>query len=69
LYSPTEVFKGHETKPYHTFVKPMRVSSKGNKPINGLALLDVTDSKDNFEVVHWHWINEERLMVMKNKTK
>lgn len=61
LYSPAEIFKGNSQKPYYTFVKPMRISKRNGKDEYGIALLDVDASKDNFEVVHWHWVNEENL--------
>ncbi|MDE6586139.1 MAG: hypothetical protein K2K80_05625 [Clostridia bacterium] len=61
LYSPAEIFKGNSQKPYYTFVKPMRISKRNGKDEYGIALLDVDASKDNFEIVHWHWVNEENL--------
>ncbi|MDE7330307.1 MAG: hypothetical protein K2N30_04360, partial [Clostridia bacterium] len=50
LYSPSEIFKANAEKPYYHFAKVIEVNSKG-KPEIGLALLDVDDNKDNFEVV------------------
>ena len=65
LYSPSEVFRGNKDKPYYTFVKPMKVSSRNGLDEYGIALLDVDENKDNFEVVHWHWVNEENIKKIK----
>ena len=49
----------------YTFVKPMKVSSRNGLDEYGIALLDVDENKDNFEVVHWHWVNEENIKKLK----
>lgn len=68
LYSPAEIFRGNRSKSYYTFVKPMRLSPKDGKTVdNGLVLLDVSETKDNFEIVHWHWIREKDLEKLKKK--
>lgn len=51
LYSPSEVFSANAEKPYYHFAKVIEINSKG-KPEIGLALLDVDENKDNFEIVH-----------------
>ena len=56
LYSPQYLFKGNEEKPYYSFAKPMKISRKDGSQIYGMVLLDVDNRKDNFEVVHWHWV-------------
>lgn len=68
LYSPTEIFKGNKDKPYYTFIKPLRLSPRDGKTIdNGLVLLDIDETKESFEVVHWHWIREKDLEKLKAK--
>lgn len=70
LYNSVAIFKGNKVKPYYTFIKPMRLSPSDQKSIdNGLVLLDVDMTKEYFEVVHWHWINEENLERMKKRAK
>lgn len=65
LYSPQYLFKGNEEKPYYSFAKPMTISENNGKTVYGLVLLDVDNKKDNFEVVHWHWVRERSLKGMK----
>lgn len=65
LYAPSEVFKGNKDKPYFTFVKPMKVSRRNGLDEYGIALLDVDNKKDNFEIVHWHWVNAENIEKLK----
>jgi hypothetical protein len=67
LYSPSEIFKANREKPYYHFAKVIEVNSKG-KPEIGLALLDVDDVKDNFEVVHAHLVRERSFNLAKKKT-
>lgn len=66
LYSPSEVFKANKDRPYFHFAKIIEVNSKG-KPEIGLALLDVDDKKDNFEIVHAHFIGRKALERAKKK--
>lgn len=61
LYEPTDVFHGKSTKDYFTFIKPLQVSTRNGKDDYGVVLLDITESNKNFEVVHWHWINSDKL--------
>lgn len=65
LYSPSEVFKGNKDKPYYTFVKPMKISKRNGLDEYGIVLLDVDEKKDNFEIVHWHWVNAENIEKLK----
>ncbi len=65
LYSPSEVFKGNKDKPYYTFVKPMKISKRNGLDEYGIVLLDVDEKKDNFELVHWHWVNAEGIEKLK----
>ena len=67
LYSPSEIFKANSEKPYFHFAKVIEVNSKG-KPEIGLALLDVDEKKDNFEVVHAHLVRERSFNLAKKKT-
>ena len=65
LYSPSEIFHGKNEKPYYTFVKPLKISKRNGKDEYGIVLLDVGEEKENFEIVHWHWVNEENLNSIK----
>lgn len=65
LYSPSEIFKANREKPYYTFVKPMKISKRNGLDEYGIVLLDVDEKKDNFEIVHWHWINAENIEKLK----
>lgn len=67
LYNPTDVFLGNDEKPYYTFAKTMRISQKNGDEIYGLVLLDVEESKSNFEVVHWHWVRARSFETLKKK--
>ncbi len=66
LYAPSEVFKANKTKPYYHFAKVIEINSKG-KPEIGLALLDVDDKKDNFEIVHAHFVDIDGLKRYRKK--
>jgi len=66
LYAPSEVFPANKDKPYYHFAKVVEVNSKG-KPEIGLALLDVDDTKDNFEVVHAHFVGTKAFERAKKK--
>lgn len=66
LYSPSEVFKANKEKPYYHFAKVIEINSKG-KPEIGLALLDVDDKKENFEVVHAHFVDIDGLKRYRKK--
>lgn len=68
LYEPSEIFLANDTKPYYHFAKVIEVSSK-NKPKIGLALLDVDDKKDKFEIVHAHFMEIPRFDKMREKAK
>ena len=66
LYAPSEVFPANKEKPYYHFAKVIEVNSKG-KPEIGLALLDVDDRKENFEIVHAHFVRSSSYETMKRK--
>lgn len=65
LYNPSEIFPGKNEKPYYTFVKPLKISNRNGKDEYGIVLLDVSSTKESFEIVHWHWVNEENLNSIK----
>ena len=65
LYSPQYLFKGNDDKPYYSFAKVMGISDKKGKTTYGLVLLDVDESKENFEIVHWHWVRERNFRAKK----
>ena len=66
LYNPSDVFPANKEKPYYHFPKVIEVNSKG-KPYLGLALLDVDEKKDNFEIVHAHFVRASSYETMKRK--
>lgn len=66
LYSPSEVFPAHKEKPYYHFAKVIEVNSKG-KPEIGLALLDIDETKDNFELVHAHFVRQRSYNSLKKR--
>ncbi len=68
LYSPSEVFPANKNKPYFHFAKIIEENSKG-KPEYGLVILDVDEKKDNFEIVHAHFVNMSGLQRVKNNKK
>lgn len=69
LYSPAEVFHGKNDKDYFTFIKPLKISTRNGKDEYGVVLLDVTDNSNNFDVIHWHWVNFDNLNSLRQKKK
>ena len=69
LYSPAEVFHGKSDKDYFTFIKPLKLSVRNGKDEYGVVLLDVTDSNNSFDVIHWHWVNFDNLNSLRQKKK
>lgn len=70
LYSKdkTIIPSKYSNKPhYHTFAKIVRVSKKDGQPVYGVVLLDVDISKENFEIVHWHYVPQDKLDSIKPK--
>lgn len=68
LYSPSEIFLANDEKPYYHFAKIMEIKSQNSSDI-GLVLLDVDNKKDNFEIVHVHYVNIDGYRRLKNKNK
>lgn len=68
LYIPSEVFPANKNKPYYHFAKVIEINSKG-KPEIGLALLDVDNKKEYFEIVHAHFVSSAGLKRYQNKNK
>lgn len=61
LYSPDRITKGKNEKGiYFSFTKRLTISDRGNV-LHGVVLLDVTMNKEQFEVVHWHFVKEKGL--------
>lgn len=66
LYSPDYIEKGRNPNAaYFSLAKKMRLSKKDGKPVYGVVLLDVDAGKENFEVVHWHWVKQQKLKSIK----
>jgi hypothetical protein len=53
LYRPERVLKANAEKPYLNFI------SRTGENKSAIALLDVTETKDNFEIVNLHWARDE----------
>lgn len=68
LYAPSEIFLANDTKPYYHFAKVIEVTSK-IKPKMGLVLLDVDEKKDDFEIVHAHFMEIPRFDKKREKKK
>lgn len=64
LYEPSEIFSANADKPYFHFAKVIEVTSHGKSEI-GVALLDVDERKNNFEVVHAHFVRERSFRLLK----
>lgn len=50
LYNPDLVAKGNREKPYYNFI------SHVSDDKNSVVLLEIEDKKENFEIVHVHWV-------------
>lgn len=67
LYDDPEVFPANTQKPnYYHLANIVEKTSKG-KPEVGLVLLDIDAKKDNFEIVHAHYVNKSGLVRAKKK--
>lgn len=51
------------TKPYNWVV----INTKDENGLNRIVLLEVKDSKNNIEIVHWHYIDERGLEKIKRQ--
>lgn len=62
LYNPVHVARGNSEKDYINFIGVDRKR-------NCVVLLDVQDAKDNFEIVHWHYVRPRsaRRLIEKGK--
>lgn len=70
LYNSDDILPGKSAKPYFSFIKSLRVSPGGKGiPDYGIALLDVSEENDCFEVVHWHWVRLDKLKSIPRKDK
>ena len=61
LYSPEAVFRGNKDKPYFNFITRI----KDDK--NSVVLLDVDLSKDNIEIVHFHFLRDKARKTLESK--
>ncbi len=68
LYKPLDVFRANEEKPYYHFVKRIEITSK-KKPKMGFALIEISESKENFELVHAHYMEVDRFLKKFKKRK
>lgn len=66
LYSPTLYGQNQKKKrPYNWVV----INTKDKDGRNRLVLLEINNTKDNIEIVHWHYINERGLEKIKNQAE
>lgn len=66
LYSPTLYGQNQKkTRPYNWVV----INTKDKDGRNRLVLLEINNTKDNIEIVHWHYINERGLEKIKNQAE
>ncbi|MCD8208252.1 MAG: hypothetical protein LUD72_09980 [Bacteroidales bacterium] len=66
LYNPDLYGRSQpKTKPYNWVL--IRTIGAGGK--NRLVLLEVSHNKDNVEIVHWHYVNNKNLKLIKNQAK
>ncbi len=68
LYDSPEVFRASSTEPYYHFAKFVEYGERGSLKM-GLCLLDVSESKDCFEVVHAYVVNGSKFEETKNAVK
>ena len=66
LYNPNLYGQNKKaSQPYRWVV----INTKDAKGKNRLVLLEVNETKDNVEVVHWHYLRENALETLKRQTK
>lgn len=67
LYDSPEVFPANRENPdYYHLASIVETTSKG-KPEIGLVLLDIDARKENFEIVHAHYVRRRSYKRLKNK--
>lgn len=67
LYDSPEVFPANSKKPdYYHLASIVETTSKG-KPEIGLVLIDIDNQKDNFEIVHAHYVRKRSYNRLKTK--
>ncbi len=67
LYDEPEVFPANADKPnYYHLASLVETNSKG-KPEVGIVLLDIDAQKDDFEIVHAHYVRKRSYERLKNK--
>ena len=66
LYDSPDVMPGkNASNKYFSLIKFVHISKKKGTPTYGVLLLDVNETLENFDVVHWHWISAEKLKSLK----
>ena len=66
LYNNPTVSKGKNPNgTYFSLYKFVKISDKDGGNVYGAVLLDVNETLENFEVVHWHWVDEKKLKSLK----
>ncbi len=67
LYDSPEVFPANSKNPnYYHLASIVETTSKG-KPEIGIVLLDIDARKDNFEIVHAHYVRKRSYKRLKTK--
>ena len=59
LYNSDDIIKGkNKTNNYYSFIKLMEKKDKKGNKMFGVVLLDINETNDYFEIVHWHWVRQ-----------
>jgi hypothetical protein len=61
LYNSDAIFRGNEEKPYFNFI------SRVNDEKNSIVLLEVSETKHNYEIVHLHWAKDKQRRTLERK--
>ncbi|MCH5201903.1 MAG: DUF1073 domain-containing protein [Oscillospiraceae bacterium] len=61
LYNPDLVVPGNEKKPYYNFI------ARVGEDKNSVVLLEVSNEKENFEIVHIHWARDKSRKSLERK--
>ena len=60
LYNSDDIVKGkNPSGNYYSFVKLMEKFDKRGNKMFGVVLLDINETNEYFEIVHWHWVRQK----------
>ncbi len=66
LYNPSLYGQNRKTTKPHNWVV---ISTKNTEGKNRLVLLEVNNTKDNVEIVHWHYVRDKALETIKRQAE